>query len=78
MIEIKRMQVEPIEGFFKKRITFDLKFPKHIGLSSDKLILEYTIDDVRAIGDIAILSLLPVAYWENVDICLDKEIVFSN
>ncbi|HSA30849.1 MAG TPA: hypothetical protein P5160_03515 [Candidatus Omnitrophota bacterium] len=73
-IIIQRMRVEKEEGFFKTRVVFDLKVPKQVGLSSNTLIFEYDIDDVKANGDAAIFSLLPVAFWTNVDIVIGDAI----
>lgn len=75
---IQNMFVEGAEGFFKKRISFKLRYPRTADLSSDSLVFEYSVTDIEPIGDSAVFSLLPVAYWGLLDIQVSAEIPISD
>ena len=76
-IIIHSMHEENTDGFFKKRLIYKLKYPKYVDLNGGELIFEYGVDNIEAIGDSAIFSLLPVAFWENVDIEITNDIEVS-
>jgi len=77
-IEILSMQEQGACGFFRKKVVFKLKYSKYIDLSGDDLIFEYSVDSINCIGDSAIFSLLPLAFWERADIVVSEKIPVSN